>query len=219
MLDWIKKLARELIRRRVLRALGAYLVVVWLLFQGLVDLFPTIGLPEWSIQVFLAITIAATPVVAMIAWKYDLASKGSLRDSAHVAVAHKSSTARAIDRTTRSAPQEHLGRSIVHASWVNEKGEDCEHEFDKAFVIGRDFKADVRMSDDRVSRRHLQVYPVGDDWYVKDLASLNGSYVDGQTIDTRKIESDVDVFLDASGPKIRLAIQVLHDTKLSANSG
>ena len=219
MVDWIKKLVGELIRRSVLRALAAYLIVIWLLFQGLVDLFPAIGLPEWSIQVFLAITVAATPVVAVIAWKYDLTSKGFLRDSVDVAVAHKSSMARAIGPTTQSAPREHLGRSIVHASWVNEKGEGCEHEFDKAFVIGRDFKADVRMSDDRVSRRHLQVYPVGDDWYVKDLASLNGSYVDGQTIDTRKIEPDVEVSLDASGPKIRLAVQVLQDTKLSATSG
>ena len=215
----IKKLARELIRRSVLRALAAYLVVVWLLFQGFVDLFPAIGLPEWSIRVFLAIAVTATPVVAVLAWKYDLTRKGFLRDRVDVASARISSLARAIGPTQRSASGHDRGCGIVHVSWMNDKGEACEREFDKAFVIGRDFKADVRMWDDRVSRRHLQVYPDGDDWYVKDLASLNGSFVDGQTIDIRKIDSDFEVSLDANGPKIRLAIQVSNDTMLTADSG
>ena len=214
----IKKLASELVRRGVLRALGAYIVIVWLLAQGLVDLFPAIGLPEWSIRVFLAIAVTATPVVAVLAWMYDLTTKGLLRDRVDVASARKKSPARATGPTRRSGSRQDDGSSIVHASWMNDKGEACECEFHTAFVVGRDFQADVQLWDDRVSRRHIQVYPVEDEWYVKDLASLNGTYVDGQTIDVRKIESDVEVSLDKKGPKIRLAIRLADETKLTVDS-
>ena len=51
--DKNKKLVRELNRRGVFRALVAYAVVVWLAATGLVDLFPAVGFPDWSIRVFL----------------------------------------------------------------------------------------------------------------------------------------------------------------------
>lgn len=214
----INKLARELVRRGVLRALGAYIVIVWLLAQGLVDLFPAIGLPEWSIRVFLALAITGTPIVVVLAWRYDLTSKGLLRDRVDVASARKSLLSQATGPTRRSGSHQDHGSSVVHASWMNGKGEACECEFHTAFVVGRDFQADLRIRDDRVSRRHIQVYPVRDKWYVKDLASLNGTYVDGQTIDVRKIDSDVEVSLDKKGPKVRLAIRVADETALSVDS-
>lgn len=214
----IKKLASELVRRGVLRAIGAYGAIVWLLAQGLVDLFPAIGFPEWAIRVFLAIAVLATPVVVALAWKYDLTRKGLLRDRMDVAAVRKNALARAIGPTTQSAPRQDRGCSIMHVSWTNENGEACEREFPTPFWIGRDYQADVRLYDDRVSRRHVQVYPVGDDWYVKDLASLNGTYVDGKIIDVRKIEPDIEVSLDKKGPKVRLAIRVAEETIRTADS-
>lgn len=47
-LEWMTTLMKELVRRGVLRALGAYIVIIWLLAQGLVDLLPAVGMPEWS---------------------------------------------------------------------------------------------------------------------------------------------------------------------------
>ena len=216
--NMIKKLARELVRRGVLRALGAYIVIVWLLAQGLVDLFPAMGLPEWSIRVFLAIAVTGTPVVAVLAWRYDLTSKGLLRDRVDVASARRSSPILGTSPTRRPGSRRDDGSSIVHASWTNDKGEACECEFYTAFVVGRDFQADVRLWDDRVSRRHTQVYPVGDEWYVKDLTSLNGTYVDGQIIDVRKIEADVEVSLDKKGPIVRLAIRMADETAVTVDS-
>ncbi len=65
--DKNKKLVKELSRRGVLRALAAYIVIVWLLAQGLVDLFPAVGLPEWTIRRFLVAAVAGTPLVAFLA--------------------------------------------------------------------------------------------------------------------------------------------------------
>ena len=92
-------------------------------------------------------------------------------------------------------------------------------EFQTAFEIGRDYQADIRLEDDRVSRRHIKVYPVEEVWFLKDLASLNGTYVDGQTIDVRKIEQDLEASLDKDGPKIRLEVHAPKETTRSVNNG
>ena len=211
----MSNLTRELVRRGVLRALGAYVAIVWLLAQGLVDLLPAMGFPDWAIRVFLAVTVSATPLVGLIAWKYDLTTKGFLRDRQDVARDGQRPLDRAFGQTTRATPH---GRSVVLATWTDDKGELREQEFDGRFLIGRDFKADIRLWDDRISRQHLEVYPVGSDWCIKDLSSLNGSYVDGNPIDVKKIDQNLEVSLDKAGPKVQLAVRVMADTLMTADS-
>jgi hypothetical protein len=214
----MSNLSKELVRRGVLRALGAYVAVVWLLAQGLVDLFPAIGFPDWAIRVFLAVTVSATPLVGLVAWKYDITTRGFLRDKQDVARDLKSPLSRALGQTTRATPQQKSVRSIVVASWKDEKGEQREQEFDARFLVGRDFKAGIRIWDDRVSRQHLEVYPLGNDWCVRDLSSLNGTYVDGHTIDVVKIDRDLEISLDKDGPKIQLVVRVMADTLMTAQA-
>ena len=90
--------SKEIVRRGVLRALGAYVIGVWLLAQGLVDLFPAVGLPDWAIQVFLVAALATTPLVCIVAWKYDLTLKGFLPDKQDVANRRRAAT----DATARA---------------------------------------------------------------------------------------------------------------------
>lgn len=208
----IKKLAAELTRRSVLRALGAYGIAVWLLAQGLVDLLPAIGLPEWAIRVFLVVAVGFTPVVAVIAWKYDLTSKGFLRDRQDVALKRQSVLRNTIGPTAASLPEQRDGRSILEVSWTGDEGEKIKRRFAAAFVIGRDYQAEVRLCDDRVSRRHVKVYPEGDDWYLQDLESLNGTYIENKTVDVRKIGADTVVTLDKEGPEVRLGVLMADET-------
>jgi hypothetical protein len=208
----IKKLAAELARRSVLRALGAYGIAIWLLAQGLVDLLPAIGMPDWAIRVFLVVAVGFTPLVAVIAWKYDLTSKGFLRDRQDVALQQQSVLRDAIGPTAASLPRRRDGRSILEASWTGDEGEKIQRRFATAFVIGRDYQAEIRLCDDRVSRRHVKVYPEGDEWYLRDLESLNGTYVENKAIDIRKVGSDTTVSLDKEGPKVRLGVLMADDT-------
>ncbi len=208
----IKKLAAELARRGVLRALGAYGIAIWLLAQGLVDLLPAVGMPDWAIRVFLVVAVGFTPVVAVIAWKYDLTSKGFLRDRQDVALQRQSVLRDAIGPTAASLPRRRDGRSIMEASWTGDEGEKIQRRFATAFVIGRDYQAEIRLCDDRVSRRHVKVYPEGDEWYVRDLESLNGTYVENKAIDIRKVGSETTVSLDKEGPKVRLGVLMADDT-------
>lgn len=215
----ISKFSNEVVRRGVLRALGAYVAIVWLLAQGLVDLLPATGFPDWAIRVFLAVTVSATPLVAIVAWKYDLTTKGFLRDKQDVALGRRNSGSRAISPTTRATPRDGFARNLILAVWTNEKGERCEKEFDTKFMIGRDFQSDIRILDDRVSRQHLEVYPVGDEWCTRDLSSLNGTYVNGEPIDVMRIDGGLEMSLDKAGPRVQLSVRVMNDTMMTAKTG
>ncbi len=53
-----------------------------------------------------------------------------------------------------------------------------------SLVIGRASVADLRLQHPSVSRRHCQVRRAGEDFYVKDLGSQNGTFVNKQRIAT-----------------------------------
>lgn len=212
----IKKIFKELNRRGVFRALGAYIAIVWLLAQGLVDLFPAVGLPDWTIRIFLTVAVVATPLVLFLAWRYDLTRKGLLRDRVDVARARHSAATGVFGPTQHSILPQNSRRSIVEVFWTDETGKEYERQYRTAFVIGRDFDADVILRDDRVSRRHVRVYPDGENWYVKDLASLNGTYVDGRRIDVERIQQEIEFALHKNGPRIRLVTRDIDETSLTA---
>ena len=61
------------------------------------------------------------------------------------------------------------------------------------FVLGRSkSQADLVLDDANVSRQHAAIERVGDAWFLADLGSTNGCYVDGQRVSRRQI-NDGDV--------------------------
>src|SRR5260370_17909560 len=51
-----------------------------------------------------------------------------------------------------------------------------------AVVIGRHPACDIRITDDTVSRRHACILEQDDGYYVEDLGSRNGTYVNGRKL-------------------------------------
>lgn len=61
------------------------------------------------------------------------------------------------------------------------------------FILGRSkSQADLVLDDANVSRQHAAIERVGDTWFLADLGSTNGCYVDGQRVSRRQI-ADGDV--------------------------
>jgi pSer/pThr/pTyr-binding forkhead associated (FHA) protein len=48
---------------------------------------------------------------------------------------------------------------------------------DAPLLIGRGADAAIKLDDDYVSTRHARVAASGDEWFVEDLGSTNGTYV------------------------------------------
>ena len=53
---------------------------------------------------------------------------------------------------------------------------------DKALTFGRGDDADVLIKDDRMSRQHFAVTPRDGKYFVRDLSSTNGTYVNNERV-------------------------------------
>jgi hypothetical protein len=61
-------------------------------------------------------------------------------------------------------------------------------------LLGREQPVDMMVEDKAASRRHAQVYRKGGKWYLKDLGSTNGTWLDGPLRGAERILWDGDVF-------------------------
>lgn len=69
--------------RRVIRSAIVYLVAAWLTMQVADVMFPALGLPGWTVTLVAALLIIGFPVSMLLAWTFNLTSKGIVRDDAY----------------------------------------------------------------------------------------------------------------------------------------
>ncbi len=91
----VSALLRELKRRNVLRAVILYLTSVWALSQGIAQLTPVVGAPEFSARWFLVAALLGFPFWIAFSWFYELTPEGLRRESE---VVQDETTARATNR-------------------------------------------------------------------------------------------------------------------------
>src|SRR5262252_3868303 len=71
----------ELKRRDVIRAAILYLGGVWALAQGISQLGPSVGAPEWATRWFLVAAAIGFPFWIAFAWFYEFTPEGLKRES------------------------------------------------------------------------------------------------------------------------------------------
>src|SRR5205085_9918499 len=71
----------ELKRRNVIRAAIFYFGAVWALAQGISQLGPSLGAPEWATRWFLVAAAVGFPFWIAFAWFYELTPEGIRRES------------------------------------------------------------------------------------------------------------------------------------------
>ena len=93
---------------------------------------------------------------------------------------------RALRRDLRTAAREpvmELGRLVVVASPSGEPAVGAAFALDAITAIGRDVNNSIVLDDEFVSTTHVALTYRGRAWYVEDVGSTNGTFVNGSRVD------------------------------------
>ena len=93
------------------------------------------------------------------------------------------------------------------------KSKKKDYSFTQPFSIGRDVFCDIILDDYSISRQHLKVFFKETQWYIRDLKSSNGTFIDGKKIACVPLSEKVTVTLGNDGP-----IATFHVVKQTRNS-
>ena len=80
-----QKLISELRRRSVLKVLGAYLLGMWIMLQVAQTTFEPLHLPGWWMTALTILAVIGIPIVAMLAWSYEITPGGISLDAGDTA--------------------------------------------------------------------------------------------------------------------------------------
>ncbi|MFH1177066.1 MAG: FHA domain-containing protein, partial [Acidobacteriota bacterium] len=113
---------------------------------------------------------------------------------------------RAAARATTAAP-EASGPHAAMAVLVSGFGRPGEaRRFTEGFRIGRGEECQLRIKLEEVSRVHAEVAPSGGRWWLRDLASKNGTFLDGVRVEAAPLAERGRVRLGADGPELGLRL-------------
>jgi TolB-like protein/Tfp pilus assembly protein PilF len=76
----MKRWLAELQRRNVFRAAALYAGAIWALAQGIAQLGPSVGLPDWSTRWFIVAGVVGFPFWVAFAWFFELTPEGIRRE-------------------------------------------------------------------------------------------------------------------------------------------
>jgi len=196
-----QNLFQELRRRRVFRVAIGYIAAVWLIAAGGADLFSAFGVPAWGLRLFVLLGILGLPVVVGLTWMFQVTPGGVVRDQGDESPATTLSEL-GLDKLS-------IG---LEAAWNDMDGTAHTRKFRSRFRVGRDAHCEIQLNSRKVSRTHAEIYPDEGVWWIRDLGSTNGTYVDGEPVENVPLPADSVVSYAVDGPQIRLKIQTSTDT-------
>src|SRR5213594_2579069 len=74
-----KEFFGEAKRRNVYKVAVAYAVAGWALAQGIAQVFPVFGVPNWVIQLIVLLIVIGFPIALVLAWAFELTPQGLKR--------------------------------------------------------------------------------------------------------------------------------------------
>ena len=71
------KFFSELKRRNVYKVAVAYAIAGWALAQGIAQVFPVFGVPNWVVQLIVLLIVIGFPIALVLAWAFELTGRGN----------------------------------------------------------------------------------------------------------------------------------------------
>ena len=199
----------ELLRRKVVRLLGAYIVILWLLIQGFADLFPALGFPDWSLRAFIIVGVAMIPVLALLSWKYDLAPPQLVRDPNDIE-SNNPGLSWAMRR------HDNADAGFILLKWSADGEATKEKRFFRAVSVGRGLDNNVDFADERVSRHHAVLWAEEGAWHVRDLESGNGTFINQTPVTgTSALPQACELRFHSNGPTLTVIVNKPAETRVS----
>jgi len=189
-------------RRRVFRTVGVYIVAVWGISSGGVDIAGVLGIPESALRIGIYAAVGAIPIVAILAWRFDIGREGIVRDPQDV-LADQQREADLAAMPTMIGGDAGVGALVIR--WKGPDGEQAALFTDELF-LGRSAECRVRFYDPLVSRKHARIFHDEGAWQIEDLGSRNGTNVDGVAITKAPLGVDSEVRLNDDGPFLRIEL-------------
>ena len=93
---------------------------------------------------------------------------------------------------------------LLNVSMPTARGPRSHLQVTDSLLIGRDTSCDLRFDDHRISRRHAEIYRVGSLWWVRDVDSANGTFLEDECIDAVPVVGVATLKLGVGGPTLRL---------------
>ena len=91
---------------------------------------------------------------------------------------------------------------------INDIEPPIEREFTSPFRIGRADQCDISIKHEYVSRQHVEVSYQDGQWWVEDLHSSNGIFLNGKKVMRTPVGDSTQIRLGIAGPI--LALKVVH---------
>jgi hypothetical protein len=190
----------EIRRRGVFKIVAAYAVVAWGASLAATDLLPTFGAPDWAPRAFIICAVLGLPIAAVLAWIYEMTGGGIVREVRTPGEAVGAGATATGDTTLLFGSTD-----SVRARWQDAEGSH-ERVFFDAFCIGRHESCEVRLDDPLISRRHAEVRFEQGRWWVIDLASRNGTRLDGRLVERAPLPPACSVQLYDAAPALSLEL-------------
>ncbi len=215
----VSRFLRELGRRRVVRTVIAYVVVLWALSQGAADLFPAFGLPDWALRAFIIGGVAAIPIVALLSWRFDITAKGIVSDpfgDPGVLADEDLKPGNAADWASNRHDPTDAG--YLTAIWQGPDGRPVRRQFFDPAVIGRDPASEIQLADRRVSRVHALLYAEDEVWKVRDVNSSNGTFLGEKRVAKADLPSACRLRFHREGPELELSVHKVEQTAMTRDA-
>lgn len=205
----VRAVFTELTRRKVLRVVGIYLAIFGGFVATVISIAPAFEIPSYWFKWPIIIGAALIPVIAVLAWRYDIVPPQLVRDPKDAALKNPALSWAAARHEAKDA-------GYVLLTWVGDESRSNERRFFQPVSVGREPGNDIELADARVSRFHAVLWAEDGTWHIRDLDSANGTFIENSRVSgSAPLPQHCELRFHPNGPTVYVTVTKSPETLIS----